>query len=345
MKLLILLFGLALAAAPPAFAAQNPDEKKLQILTTTTDLRAIAAEVGGDRVEAKSLMKGPEDPHFLDAKPNFITLANRADLFIKIGMSLEAGYESIIIGESRNKKIQTGAPGYLDASITIEKLEIPTGPVDRSHGDVHQDGNPHYLLDPLNAKKVAGAIRDSLVKTSPQYKSELEDRCKQFCRKMDESMFGKKILERFSADTLGELLANGKLAAFVKDRKAEADLGGWAAEMLPFSGKPVAVYHKNLTYFAHRFHLEEAVTLEQKPGVRPSSSYLINVIETIKNQKIKAVFYTSFQSVKAVEKVCEETGAAKVLYPHQVGAIDDTGDYIKMIDRLVKLSSAALART
>jgi len=345
MKLLTLLFVFGIAAFGPALSAQNPVEKKLQILTTTTDLRAIAAEIGGERVEAKSFMKGPEDPHFLDAKPNFITLANRADVFIKVGMSLEAGYESIIIGESRNKKIQPGAPGYLDASITIEKLEIPTGVIDRSQGDVHQDGNPHYLLDPLNAKKVAGAIRDSLIKSTPQYKSELEERCKQFCQKIDESMFGKKILERFSADTLGELLANGKLQVFLKDRKAEADLGGWAAEMLSFAGKPVAVYHKNLTYFAHRFRLEEAVSLEKKPGVQPSSSYLVHVIETIKSRQIKAVFYTSFQSVKAVEKVCEETGAAKVLYPHQVGATDDTGDYIKMIDRLVKLSSAALART
>lgn len=344
MKLSLVILALSLFAARSAFSAQSVEVKKLQILTTTTDLRGIAAEIGGERVEVKSLMKGPEDPHFVEAKPSFITLANRADIFIKIGMSLEIGYAPLIISESRNAKIQSGAPGYVDVSPAIEKLEIPTGVVDRSLGDVHQEGNPHYLLDPFNGKRVAGVIRDSLIKAAPQYKSEFEDRHKQFCRKIDESMFGKKLLERFSADTLGELLATGKLLAFLKERKLDSDIGGWAAEMLPISGKPIAVYHKLLTYFSHRFNLEEAVALEPKPGVQPSSSHLVHVVEVIKNRGIKAVFYASYQSAKAVEKACEETGAAKVLFPHQINAIDDTGDYIKMIDRLVKLTAAGLTK-
>jgi zinc/manganese transport system substrate-binding protein len=336
------LIGVWLAVLAAVAWANPVSDDKIQILTTAPDLRVIAEQVGGEHVEARSLLKGPEDPHFAEAKPAFIKLANKADVFIKIGMSLELGYEPAILAESRNAKIQPGAAGHLDASLTIPKLEVPTGTIDRSLGDVHPDGNPHYLLDPMNAKRVAQAVRDVLSKTSPGNGKEFESRCADFCKNIDEAMFGPKILKRFSPNTLADLLASGKLAAFLKERNAETEIGGWAADMLPLSGKEIAVYHKNLSYFVHRFHMQEAASLEPKPGVQPSSKHLASVIETIKSRGIKAVFYTTFQSAKAVEKVCEETGAARVLYPHQVNAIENTGDYIKMIDVLVKSSVAAL---
>lgn len=341
------LFSLLFALAPLFFIMNAPpraDDTKIQILTSVTDLRDIATRVGGERVEVNSLLKGPEDPHFIDAKPSFYILANKADIFIKNGMSLEVGYESVILTESRNPKIQAGADGHVDASVNIEKLDVPAGQVDRSQGDVHPDGNPHYLLDPMNSKRVAKSIRDALIKKNSAAKAEFESRCDDFCKKIDEAMFGEKLLKRFSADTLADLLASGKLAEFLKGRNAKDDLGGWAAKMIEFSGKPVVVYHKNLLYFTHRFNLEEAVALEPKPGVQPSAAHLLKVIETVKSRRIKAVFHTIFQPPQAVDRVCEATGAKKVLFPHQVNSLENTGDYFKLIDTIVTLSAAALSQ-
>src|SRR6185503_8557364 len=161
-----LTLALSLAAASPP--APSPAlEAKVNVLTTLTDFRDIAAQIGGDRVEATSLLKGPEDPHFVDAKPGFIRAANKADLFIKNGMELEIGYEPMIVAESRNPKIQPGSSGNCDVSAGVRKLEVPTKAADRSMGDIHSFGNPHYMLDPVNAKIVAQSIRDRLKAVDP----------------------------------------------------------------------------------------------------------------------------------------------------------------------------------
>ncbi|MBI3818816.1 MAG: zinc ABC transporter substrate-binding protein [Planctomycetes bacterium] len=349
--LTIILAFLAALSAPPRHGAAADD--KIQILTTAPDLRDIAEKIGGDRIEAKSLLKGPEDPHFVDAKPSSKKLANGAEVFVLIGMSLEIGYEPLIVSDSRNPKIQPGAPGHIDASVNVRKLEVPTGVVDRGLGDVHPEGNPHYLLDPMNGKIVAETIFQALTTAAPQHKSEFEENYKKFCRTIDENMFGAKILKRFKADTLSELLADGKLKEFLAGRKsaddpnktAESDLRGWAEAMLPYSGKSVAVYHKNFSYFAHRFNLDEAVALEPKPGIQPSSAHLVEVVKIMKSAQMKAVFYTTFQDRKPVDIVCEQTGATAVQFPHQVNALPDATDYVKMIDMIVKSAAKALAGT
>src|SRR5688572_1357081 len=145
----------ALAVLLIAGAAPAQETKVVNVLTTTTDLAAIAREVGGDAVKVSSLAKGPEDPHFLDARPSFARMARDADLFVKVGLDLEAGYEGPIVLQARNPRIQPGTPGYCDASAGVDLLEVPAGTVDRGLGDVHAGGNPHYLLDPVRAKGVA----------------------------------------------------------------------------------------------------------------------------------------------------------------------------------------------
>jgi zinc/manganese transport system substrate-binding protein len=337
MFLPILLTLAALSGAPRA-------DEKLKVLTTTPELCDIASIVGGERVDASSLLRGPEDPHFVDARPSSIKAANKADLFIKSGMSLEIGYEPLIVAQSRNPKIQPGSQGYLDASARIHKLEVPTGLVDRSMGDVHPEGNPHYLLDPMNGKVVAAEIRDALTALAPQWKSEFEARCAAFQKSIDEAMFGKKLLEKFSADALADLLMQGKLVETLKAKGADGDLGGWAATMAPLAGKPIVSFHLNTTYFTERFHLENIAALEPKPGVQPSAAHLEKVIKLMRSREVRGVFYAVFQPKKPVEKVCEETGATAVLFPHQVLSVPEAGDYLKMIDALVKVSSTALSK-
>lgn len=317
---------------------------KIQVLTTTPELRAIAAAVGGDLVEAKSLLVGPEDPHFVNARPSTIKAANRADLFVKNGMSLEIGYEPLIVADSRNPKIQPGSPGYVDASLGIRKLEVPPGLVDRSLGDVHPEGNPHYLLDPMNGKVVARTLRDALARLDPAHQADYGRRCDELCRSIDEALFGPKLLDRFKAETLGELMVQGKLASFLRERGAEADLGGWAAAMAPVAGQPIVCFHANLSYFCLRFGLRTVASLEPKPGVQPSSAHLEKVIALMREQKVRAVFHTVFQPRKPVEKVCAETGAADALFPHQVGSTEAASDYLKLVEEVVKVAARSLAK-
>ena len=143
-------------------ALPAPASAALKVITTTSDLASLAGEVGGDKISVESLAKGYQDPHFVEAKPSFMIKLNRADLLIAVGRELELGWLPPLITQARNAKIQPGAAGYLDASLTARILDIPTGQITRAMGDVHPSGNPHYWLDPENGKRMARAIEAKL---------------------------------------------------------------------------------------------------------------------------------------------------------------------------------------
>ncbi len=337
---LALAVALAVASAGPP--ALGDGEGKIRVLTTTTDLREIAKEVGGDAVEVGCLMKGPEDPHFLDARPSFIRMAHDADLFVKTGMELEIGYEIPIVRDCRNARIQSGAPGYCDASEGVEKLEVPATEFDRSRGDVHPDGNPHYLMDPVRAKAVAGTIAGKLAGIDPARQKEFLARAREFARRVDAAMFGGEILKEAPARRLEGLLADGKLAAWLKEKGLEGKLAGWAKEMLPFSGAPVVDYHANLTYFADRFHLVVAAHLEPKPGIAPTPRHVRSIVERMKAEGIRVVGRTVFQPAETAASVAADAGARAVTYAHMPGALPGTDDYLSFVGANVKAFADAL---
>src|SRR4029453_12667252 len=144
----VLALAVLAGAARPAAAAVN-------VVTTTEDLAALAREVGGDKIKVEAIARGYQDPHFVEAKPSFILKLHSADLLIVVGRDLEIGWLPPLVTQSRNAKIQPGADGYLDASLTARILEVPTGAVTRAMGDVHPLGNPHYWLDPNNGRRIA----------------------------------------------------------------------------------------------------------------------------------------------------------------------------------------------
>ncbi|MBL8695531.1 MAG: zinc ABC transporter substrate-binding protein [Planctomycetes bacterium] len=321
-------------------------EDKIQVVATTPELRDIAQQIGGERVEAVNLTRGPEDPHFVQARPSLIKATNKADVFIRNGMSLEVGFEQLVLTEARNPKIQPGLPTFVDVSREIPKLQsVFTGVIDRAQGDVHPEGNPHYLHDPMNAKIAARAIRDGLIAAAPTNAKDFTDRCDAFSKQIDVEMFGEKLVGRFSSSTLADALAQGKLTEFLKSREALADLGGWAGKLLPYSGKAVVSFHQNLNYFTNRFNFDYMGTLEPKPGIPPSASHLEELIARMKAKQAKVVFYNVFQSKKPVDKVCAETGASPVLFPHQVEATPAATTYIKMMESMVSETAAAFAKS
>src|SRR5438067_13031637 len=146
--------------------------RKLIVVTSTTDLAALAQEVGGDKINVEAIAKGYQDPHFVEAKPSFLLKLKNADLLISVGLDLEIGWLPPLITQSGNGRIQPGANGYLDASQFAEILEIPQGKVTRAEGDVHPLGNPHYWLDPENGRRIARGIATRLGAMDPGYSAD-----------------------------------------------------------------------------------------------------------------------------------------------------------------------------
>jgi len=331
------LLGLALLGVPPsAWAA-----RRLRVVTTTTDLKSIARAVGGDRIEVTSIARGYEDPHFIQAKPSYMMAARKADLWMRVGLELEIGWEGPILDGARNPKIRVGQPGHLDASRGILRLEVPTVRVTREMGDVHPLGNPHYWLDPLNARIVAKNVADRLCELDPADADLFRENLRAFQRALDEHMFGKDLVERLGGERLWALELKGALLDFLKERELLAKLGGWKRRMLPFRGEKIVTYHRSWSYFANRFGLVVAAELEPKPGIPPSPGHVLEVIQKVKAQHIRVLLMEPFYSRKAPDLVAEKTGLKVVVCANSVGGEAAAKDYFSMIGNVVeKLATA-----
>ena len=176
--------GVAATGACILLLAASAQAKKLNVVTSTTDMAALAQEVGGDRISVESIAKGYQDPHFVEAKPSFLLKLRQADLLVTVGLQLEIGWLPPLITQSGNPRIQVGAAGYLDASQFAEILEKPSGPVTRAMGDVHPLGNPHYWLDPDNGRRVARGIAGKLGELDPADSTYFQQRFQDFNKRL-----------------------------------------------------------------------------------------------------------------------------------------------------------------
>ncbi|MFZ0034409.1 MAG: metal ABC transporter substrate-binding protein, partial [Sedimentisphaerales bacterium] len=266
---------------------------KLNIVTTTTPLASIAEDVGGNFVSVASIGSGDEDPHFIQAKPNYMMKAKKADLWIRIGLELEIGYEGLILQGSRNPRIQINTPGHLDASEGILKLEVPTEKIDRSMGDVHPMGNPHYWLDPYNGRIIAKNICQRLKLLDPEHVGDYDRNLAAFLSKLDNAM------------------------------------AGWVAKLKPFEHSKIVTYHRSWPYFANRFNLDVVAELEPKPGIPPGPGHILEVINTMKSEKAGVILMEPFYNRDDAEAVAKKTGAKVVVVPNAVN--EQVKDYIAML--------------
>ncbi len=279
---------------------------KLNVVATTADLAAIAREVGGDKIEVTTLAKPTEDPHFVDAKPSFIVKLNHADVLIEGGAELEIGWLPALLDQSRNEKLAPGAPGHVACVQGVQLLEVPAT-LDRSKGDIHAAGNPHYTTDPVNAKIIALNIANA------------------FCA-----------LDEKSADTYR---ANLKTFSDALD----ARLVEWQKTLAPFKGQEVVAYHDSWPYFAARFGLKIELFLEPKPGVPPTPAHLADVIVKMKQDNVRAIIVDPYLNRKTAETVARNTGATVVDVTQFPGGVKGTeGGYIPMVDYLVNSLAKAL---
>ncbi|UCG15093.1 MAG: zinc ABC transporter substrate-binding protein [Phycisphaerales bacterium] len=337
-SLLMLTSVAAVLSAAPARATD-----KLRVVTTTTDLAAITRAVGGDRVDVTTIATGREDPHFIAAKPSYMMAARKADLWIRVGMELEIGYEPLILDGSRNPRIRVGTPGHLDASEGVLRLEVPTQKIDRSMGDVHPLGNPHYWTDPLNGRIVAKTIGKRLARLAPEHADYFTKRVKSFQQQLDERMFGREPVATIGGSKLWALLLKSELGELLS-QPGQPTPGGWLAVMQPHAGKKLVTYHRSWSYFAHRFGLIVSDELEPKPGIPPSPAHVASVVNRVKREDIKVLLMEPFYSRKAPDLVASETGIAVVQCAISVGGQPEASDYLTMIDSVVNRVSTALHR-
>jgi ABC-type Zn uptake system ZnuABC Zn-binding protein ZnuA len=253
----------------PAFA-------KLNLLVTTADLGAVAREVGGDAVKVEVIASADRDPHFLEAKPSYMVKASHADLVFSNGLELEVGWLPPILKGGRNPKVLPGTKGYLEAGPMIEPLEIPKPGFSRADGDVHPDGNPHFMLDPIRAGIVAVGLAERLAELDAANADGYKARAAAM----------KKRLEEKTAQWQQRIKASGVTQSFT--------------------------YHKTLSYFFDRFGLKNAGNLEPKPGIPPTAAHLIELIKIAKEQGVKLCLVEHYFDRGASGKLANEVAGLRV---------------------------------
>lgn len=342
-NLRIVPFVVAALAAPLA-AQADPAPKPHAVVATTADLASLCRAVGGDRVAVTCLVPGPQDAHYLDPRPAMLYVLQKAELLVETGRDLESGWLPVLVTQSRNAAAQPGQLGRLDASRVVRALQVPTASIDRSAGDLHQNGNPHYLLDPLCGLEVAALLRDRMAALWPGEKATFGANFVALRARLAEAMVGVELAKLYEHDAEQLALAFGKgtLAGALQEQGDLGKLSGWFGALLPHRGAPVVVDHDLWPYFAERFGLSLFGYLEPRPGMTPSTAHLEALAARMREAKVRAVLASTYFPVRWAEAVAKPTGAAVVAMAHQPGAREGTEDYVAFVDYNVRMVAAAL---
>jgi zinc/manganese transport system substrate-binding protein len=294
----------AALVASAAFAV--PAGAQLKVVTSSTDLYDIANAVGGTRITAKHIGEGYQDPHFVEAKPSFVLQLRNADVWAFVGLDLEIGWMPLLLDGARNPRIRQGGSGYLDVSRAIPLLDVPSGNVDRSQGDVHPLGNPHYWLDPENGRRIARLFKAKFTELDP----------------------------------------SGAAAYSANEQNFEARLNAsertWTDELAKIKGQPVVAWHTSWRYFAEYTKMNIVGFMEPKPGVPPSPAHLAGLIQTMRRTGAKVIIMEPFYDRKTADFVAARTGAKVLILPPSVGGIKGVGDYISVMNYDIQQLANAL---
>ena len=278
----------------------------LHVVSSIPVLGSLAKEVGGDRVAIESLGKGYQDPHFVEPKPNLMLVLNKADLLLQVGLDLEIGWLPPLVLGSRNAKIQPGETGNLDCSRVIPVMDVPTTKVDRSMGDIHPMGNPHYWLPPGNARLLAKEIADRLAQLDPEGKATYDKNLASFLAKVD-----------------------------AKEKE-------WAPLVAKLKGVKIATYHQSWSYLSHWLGMEEMGYVEPKPGIPPDPQHLVRLIAAMKSAGAKLLVMEDFYNKNTAQLVANKAGAKLLDLPTDVGATPELKSWFDLLDLVLKRLAAAV---
>ncbi len=282
---------LTVALLVPAVQADS----KIKVVATVPDLADMARHIGGDLVDVSSIATGVENIHAVPMKPSFATLLNRADVLLLLGLEVEHAFLPALLDAAKNPKILRDAPGYVDCSLYVDVLEVPTR-LDRALGDQHPMGNPHYNLDPVSMKAAARAIAEGLGRNFPEH----------------------------------EAVFKTNLAAY--EAELDRNIARWEKEAAPLKGKKLVSYHPDLIYFAERFGMRAFGTIEIRAGVPPTPGHIEELEESMRRSKVDLVVRELHYPAGLAESVAQATGAKLVELPAFVGGVPEAKDYISFVD-------------
>lgn len=278
--------------------------QQIRVVTTIPDLADITKQIGKDLVSAESLAKGVEFMHAVPVKPSFVPKLNQADLLVLIGLDLEISWLPALLEVASNPRILPGQSGYIDCSVRVNVIE-PPALLDRSGGDIHPKGNPHYNLDPVNGKVIAETIAAALSRNFPQHQQAFQNNLKAYLAELD------RWIPR------------------------------WQEMAAPLKGVKIVPYHLEWSYFAKRYGLEQVGTVEVKPGIEPTPNYLVSLVQKMKQEKAQLIIYGP-QSDRFPRQLASETGAKTLKLPDMVGGEPGADTYIKMIDYNIRTMVGAV---
>lgn len=302
-RLITGLIGAALALGLLAGGAAAAD--KLRVVASLSDLKALTEAVGGDLVEVDTLARGDQNPHDLELRPSLMVKLRRADLLVRNGIDGDPWVEPLVRGAG-NGRLAPGGVGLLDVSRGIQVLGVPQGPVDRSRGDVHPGGNPHYTLDPASAAIVTANIVEGLARLAPDQRSLFEARRREWLTRLD--------------------------AALVR----------WQESLAPYRGTRVVTYHDTWIYFLDRFGLVSAGTVEDRPGIPPAPAHVAELIRRMRSEQVRVLVYEPWADRKLVERIARESGARAVGLATAVGATKEATSYLELFEFNVRALAQAL---
>jgi len=303
-RIKVLSLTLAVALVVVASLAGGT-ERKLRVVTTIPDLTALAQAVGGDLADVETLTRGTQNAHEAEVRPTMMLKLRRADVLVENGLELDA-WADVAVNGANNPNIVRGSAGRIDISRGLPILEVPTVRVDRSMGDVHPLGNPHYSLDPGFAPTITQNILEGFSRLAADGRPTFERNRQAFLDQLNEAMTR------------------------------------WTKTLEPFRGAKVVVYHPQWIYFLNRFGLVQAATLEDRPGIPASPGHLVRVIQQMKAERIKVIIVEPWNDRKLAERVAQEAGAKAIVLASMVGGVKGADSYIGAIDYNVNELSRAL---
>lgn len=281
-------------------------QAELRIVTTTNDLGYLARAIGGKDATVDTICKGAQDPHFVQAKPSYMVTLSRANLVVAVGLELEVGWLPLLLQGARNPEVSPGHRGYYEAGAAITPIDVPSGAIDRSKGDLHPYGNPHFWLDPENTKLAAKGIAAKMAELDPDHAAS------------------------YTAN-LGALLS-----------RLDAASKRWSATMAPFKGTKIVTYHATFNYFYRRYGLEALGYVEEKPGIPAGASHLAALIRQMQAAKVPVLFHESYYDEATSKLVAERSGARLIVLPTSVGGAEGVDSYEALMDRLVSSFEKAM---
>ncbi len=309
-----LLITLALATQ----AAAQQDLSALKVCTSTPNLGALVREIGAEAVEITVFARPGEDPHFVDAKPSFVRALSRADLLVIVGLQLEIGWVPTLLRQAHNARVQPGNRGYLDASQAIRPLEILARQADRSEGDVHPLGNPHYLVDPIPALEVAALIGERLSTLRPQQADRFAANLANLREGIGRALVGDQLYHTYEFEKLAALFARGRLLPFLESQDEAQLLGGWLAGFARHRGSKVVADHNAWPYFTQRFGLSMLGFIEPRPGIPPSTRHLRELLQQMQAEDARILITVPFYDSRHADFVLRNSSASRVQLATQV---------------------------